>query len=90
MSKLKSTGNFQGFYTAGNLKMLIREGMFTDFDVYFDYPFEDVCYRVDHVTKKKYFKFYGEEEGEVHPESNLYWDAFRFGDEMTKAEYDAK
>jgi hypothetical protein len=60
-----------------------------DGDFYVDYDFEEVMYRFDAATGKRYGKFYGNQEHDVHPECGLYWDAIRFGDEITKEEYEA-
>ncbi|MBD8708758.1 MULTISPECIES: hypothetical protein [unclassified Pseudomonas] len=59
-------------------------------DVYVDYPFEDVTYRWDHASQQVFVRFYGEQESRepVPHENRLFNDALRYGEEMTKAEYD--
>ena len=57
--------------------------------VYIDYPFEEVMFRRDHVTKSIFRKFYGEVEGKdlISDHDELLNEAFRFGNEITRQEY---
>jgi len=59
-------------------------------NIYIDYPYEDVMFRRDCLSEKIYRKFYGEaEEKEPIPYNNrLYNDALRFGEEISKEEYE--
>lgn len=63
---------------------------FNEKDIYVDYSFEDVMFRWDHREKKIYRKFYGESESTepVPSDSKLFNDALRFGDEISREEYD--
>jgi hypothetical protein len=57
-------------------------------DVFVDYPFEDVKFRWDHVGKKVYRKFYGQDaETVIGHDNRLFNDALRFGDEITRSDY---
>lgn len=58
-------------------------------DIFIDYDYESVMFRWDHVNKKAYKKFYGQQENdEVIDHSNrLYNDALRFGDEISEVAY---
>jgi hypothetical protein len=51
--------------------------------------YEGVCVRNDHTTSKYYRKFYGEKEVVVPQKNELANDAFRYGDPITQAEYEA-
>ncbi|WP_179404299.1 hypothetical protein [Burkholderia guangdongensis] len=63
---------------------------FNSEDVYVDYPFEEVMFRWNHLDKKTYRKFYGEDEaGPIPHDNRLYNDALRFGDEITREAYAA-
>jgi hypothetical protein len=59
-------------------------------DIFIDYPFEDVAFRCDGATGKRYVKFYGKQEQDLNPNSDLFWNAARDNNRITKAEYDAK
>nr|EUJ16448.1 hypothetical protein RSP673_00085 [Ralstonia solanacearum P673] len=74
---------------AGILTMGVNKGeRFSREDIYIDYPFEEVMFRWDHVEKKAYRKFYGEREsGPVPHDNNLYNEALRSGDEITREAY---
>ncbi len=63
---------------------------FDERDVFVDYPFEDVMFRWDHVAEKVYKRFYGEPENPepVRPDNRLFNDALRFGDEITREQYE--
>jgi hypothetical protein len=63
---------------------------FDERDVFVDYAFEQVMFRWDHVTKKIYKRFYGESEKAkpVSHDNRLYNDALRFGDEITREQYE--
>lgn len=70
--------------------MPINKGMvFSEKDVYIDYPFESVMYRWDYKERKTYVKFYGEQECPVPvPHDNrLFNDALLSGSEITREEY---
>ncbi|MDC6283566.1 hypothetical protein [Ralstonia pseudosolanacearum] len=57
-------------------------------DTYIDYPFEEVMFRWCHVEKKAYRKFYCEREsGPIPHDNNLYNEALRSGDEITREAY---
>ena len=62
---------------------------FSKNNIYIDYPFDEVMFRWDYLSKKRYRKFYGKkEETESIPHYNhLYKEALRFGDEITYDEY---
>jgi hypothetical protein len=64
--------------------------LFDKQDVYIDYDFEEVMYRYDLKTRKRYVKFYGKEESPyVVPHDNrLYNDALLYGEQITKEEYE--
>jgi hypothetical protein len=66
-----------------------KEAHFDDNDVFVDYDFEEVMFRWDHVGRKVFRKFYGQDESsEAIPSDNrLYNDALQFGDEITREEY---
>jgi hypothetical protein len=56
-----------------------------------EYAFEQVMFRWDHVNQKIYRKFYGKLEGSdaVPHDNHLFNDALRFGDEISREEYEA-
>lgn len=60
-------------------------------DLYIDYPFEEVMFRVVKESGAIYRKFYGEEESlEVISHNNkLFNDALLSGDKITQAEYES-
>jgi len=59
-------------------------------DIYIDYPFEEVMFREDYKNQLIYKKFYTEYEilTPVPYDNRLYNDALRFGEEITKEEYE--
>ena len=57
-------------------------------DIYIFYDYEDVYFRYDLKTKKYYKKFVGKAERECDPLSTLLSDAIRFGEEVTKEQYE--
>lgn len=70
--------------------MPIEKGsQFTERDIYVDYPFEDVMFRWDHLTKKIYRRFYGESEfaTPIPHENRLFNDALLSGDEISAEVY---
>lgn len=68
--------------------MINKGETFSQRDIYIDYDFEQVMFRWDHISKKQYRKFYGQdEEMEVPHDNRLYNDALISGDEITEAEY---
>ncbi len=71
--------------------MAINKGeLFTQQDVYVDYPFEEVMFR--HMKKDGaiYRKFYGEQESSevISHDNRLFNDALLSGDEITQEEYE--
>ena len=58
-------------------------------DVYIEDPFEEVMFRYDIKTKKRYRKFYGEKESkeEIKHDNRLYYDTLMTGFEITENEY---
>ncbi|AGH85371.1 hypothetical protein [Ralstonia pseudosolanacearum] len=57
-------------------------------NVFVDYPFEEVMFRWDHAEGKVYRKFHGEREvGPIPHDNNLYNEALRSGDEITREAY---
>lgn len=58
-------------------------------DIFVDYPFEEVMYRWDHVERKTYMRFYGEEEKlkPIPHDNRLFNDALLFGDEISRDQY---
>ena len=70
--------------------MGIQKGeAFRDRDVFVDFPFEEVMFRWDHVTKLIFRRFYGEAEqtNPVPHDNNLFNEALRFGEETTRERY---
>jgi hypothetical protein len=59
-------------------------------DIYYDYPYEDMCLRIDHPSLKTYTKFYGQPESLVDGTSNLCEDIINSNDRITKEQYGAK
>ncbi|WP_083941248.1 hypothetical protein [Pseudoduganella violaceinigra] len=71
--------------------MGINKGqVFAENDVFIDYSFEKVMYRWDHVAKKVYVRFYGEDERlEPVPHDNrLYNEAILSGDQIDRENYE--
>lgn len=62
---------------------------FASQDIYIDYPYEEVMYRWDHVTRQVFVRFYGSPETDIPvPHANrLYNDALRFGEEISPQQY---
>jgi len=62
---------------------------FAEHDVYIDFPFEEVMYRWDHLTRKAYVKFYGSSESPdpVPHDNQLFNEALRSGTEISRDEY---
>jgi hypothetical protein len=56
-------------------------------DIYLEYPYEDVKFRWEHETERVYRRFYGKREVEVPHDSNLFNEAIRFGEQITREEY---
>jgi hypothetical protein len=70
--------------------MPISKGqLFNEQDVYIDYDFEEVMYRYDYKTRKRYVKFYGKKESSrlVPHDNRLYNDALLYGEQITKEKY---
>lgn len=70
--------------------MPVNKGqLFSDGDVYIDYPFEEVMYRWDHQQKKIYVRFYGKVENPkpVPHDNRLFNDALLSGDQITREQY---
>ncbi len=70
--------------------ILSKEGFFDDEIIYIDYDFEEVMYRWEHKKGLVHVKFYREEESNrlVPQDNRLFNDALRFGDRISKAEYE--
>ncbi|MBV7556151.1 hypothetical protein KW841_27755 [Pseudomonas sp. PDM28] len=71
--------------------MAIQKGeRFANEDFYVDYPYEEVTYRWDHHLKQIFVRFYGNEESSqpVPHDNRLYNEALRFGEEITRQDYD--
>ncbi len=59
-------------------------------DVFIEYPSEDVFFRYDAASGKFFRKFADEsEEAEVPHDNDLLNDAMRFGETITRADYEA-
>jgi hypothetical protein len=63
---------------------------FANEDIFVDYPYEEVTYRWDHHSKQVYVCFYGDEESiqPVPHDNRLFNEALRFGEEITRLDYD--
>lgn len=62
---------------------------FAEGDIFIDYPYEEVTYRWDHLSKQIFVSCYGNEESQnpVPHDNHLFNEALRFGDEITREEY---
>ena len=72
--------------------MPISKGqLFTEQNVYVDYPYESVMFRWDFHTKRIYRRFYGENESaEPIPHDNhLYNEALLYGEEISQHVYES-
>lgn len=70
--------------------MVINNGpIFSEGDVFIDYPFEEVLFRWDHVARKVYRRFYGggESPDPVPQDNRLFNDAILFGNKITREQY---
>ena len=70
--------------------MPVQKGeIFSQRDVYIDYPYETVMFRWDHINKQCYKKFYGKTESDktVSHDNKLFNDALLYGNEITQAAY---
>jgi len=56
-------------------------------DVYIDYEFEDAKFRFDKATGRVFRRFYGKEESEIKPDSDLYNQAILSGREISRDDY---
>lgn len=56
-------------------------------DVYIDYAYEDAKFRYEKRTGKVFRRFYGQQEVEIPPSSDLYNQAILAGKQITRAEY---
>ena len=56
-------------------------------DVYIDFPYEKAKFRFEKDTRKVYRRFYGEPENEIPHSSNLYNEAIRAGEQITREDY---
>lgn len=71
--------------------MPINKGqLFAENDVFIDYAFEKVMYRWDHIERKAYVRFYGEnEKGEPVPHDHrLFNEAILSGDQIDRETYE--
>jgi len=71
--------------------MAINKGqLFVDNDVFIDYAFEEVMFRWDHVERKVYVRFYGEDEksSPVRQDSGLFNQAILSGEQITQQQYE--
>jgi hypothetical protein len=70
--------------------MAIEKGeRFVNEDIFVDYPYEEVTYRWDHLSKQVFVRFYGNEESSqpVPHDNGLFNEALRFGEEITREDY---
>jgi hypothetical protein len=67
--------------------MVVHLDAFKKRDVYIDYAFEDAKFRYEKLTGKVYRRFYGQNEDEIRPDSDLYNQAILSGREITRDEY---
>jgi len=70
--------------------MTIEKGeRFVNEDIFVDYPYEEVTYRWDHLSKQVFVRFYGNEESSqpVPHDNGLFNEALRFGEEITREDY---
>ncbi|MNF41444.1 hypothetical protein D3C76_618170 [compost metagenome] len=70
--------------------MAIEKGeRFVNEDIFVDYPYEEVTYRWDHLSKQAFVRFYGNEESSqpVPHDNRLFNEALRFGEEITRQDY---
>lgn len=56
-------------------------------DVYLDYPYEQAKFRFEKATRRVFRRFYGEQEAEIPPSSDLYNQAICAGEQITRDEY---
>ena len=65
---------------------------FSKRDIYIDYAFEEVMFRWDHIKREIYIKFYNKDESTkpIPHDNRLFNDALRFGDEISKEDYENK
>ena len=56
-------------------------------DVYIDYPYEDVKFRLDKATKKLYQRWYGGTEMEIPHSSELFHEGISSGKQITREDY---
>jgi hypothetical protein len=71
--------------------MAIDKGrIFSDRDVYIDYPFEEVMFHWDHVEQKVYVRFHGKAENRdpVPHDNRLFNDALLSGSEISPEQYE--
>jgi hypothetical protein len=75
---------------SGEIMPLHKGKLFAQKDVFIDYPFENVMYRWDHIERKVYVRFYGEDEKPtpIPHEGRLFNDAILSGDEITRQQYE--
>ncbi len=68
---------------------IMKGKVFSERDVFVDYPFEEVMFRWDHKIEKIFIKFYNEKEKTVFiPYDNeLFNEALLYGDEIPKDTY---
>ncbi len=56
-------------------------------DVYLDFPYESAKFRREQATGKVFRRFYGQQEKEIAPSSDLFHQALAAGTMITRDDY---
>jgi hypothetical protein len=67
--------------------ILILLDVFLKGDVYIDYPYEEAKFRFEKQTGKVFRRFYGQQEKEIPPSSDLYNQAIAAGKQIERDDY---
>lgn len=67
--------------------MVLMDAFMKGGDVYIDYPYEDVKFRLDKAANKVYQRWYGGTEMEIPHDSELFHEGISAGKQITREDY---